>query len=130
MVRVLLKFSKDITSRPITSQVIVEQKALINILTAHIDQQGGEMLIEIPSAHAEKVMEAFRKRGVVVEPHKPVGVDKENCINCGACFSLCPVNAIKFNEDFSVAFNDEKCLGSACQLCVDACPVRAIKVNE
>ena len=130
MVRVLLKFSKDIASKPITSQVIMEQEALINILTAHIDQQGGKMLIEIPSAHAEKVMEAFRKRGVVVEPHKPVVVDKENCINCGACFSLCPVNAIKINEDFSVAFNDEKCLGSACQLCVDACPVRAIKVNE
>jgi len=130
MVRVLLKFSKDITSRPITSQVIMEHEVLMNILTARIDQQGGEMLIEIPSAYAEKVMEAFRKRGVVVEPHKPVVVDKENCINCGACFSLCPVNAIKINEDFSVAFNDEKCLGSACQLCVDACPVRAIKVNE
>ena len=130
MVRVLLKFSKDITSKPITSQVIMEQKVLMNILTARIDQQGGEMLIEIPSAHAEKVMEAFRKRGVVVKSHKPVVVDKENCINCGACFSLCPVNAIKINEDFSVAFNDEKCLGSACQLCVDACPVRAIKVNE
>ena len=130
MVRVLLKFSKDITSKPITSQVIMEQEVLMNILTARIDQQGGEMLIEIPSAYAEKVMEAFRKRGVVVEPHNPVVVDKENCINCGACFSLCPVNAIKINEDFSVAFNDEKCLGSACQLCVDTCPVRAIKVNE
>lgn len=129
MVRVLLKFSKDITSEPITAQVIMEYGAPINILTAHIDQQGGEILVEIPSAHAEKIIEAFRKRGVIVEPHKPVKVDKEECISCGACYSLCPVNAIKVNEDFSVTFNDEKCLGSACQLCVDACPVRAIKVS-
>jgi NAD-dependent dihydropyrimidine dehydrogenase PreA subunit len=130
VVRILLKFSKDITSEPITSQVIMEQGMSINILAAHIDQRGGEILVEIPSAHAERVIEAFRKRGVIVESHKPVNVDKEECINCGACFSLCPINAIKINEDFSVTFNDEKCLGSACKLCVDACPVRAIKVSE
>jgi formate hydrogenlyase subunit 6/NADH:ubiquinone oxidoreductase subunit I len=129
MTRAILKFSKEITSEPITSQIIIEHKTPINILTAHIDQQGGEILVEIPSAQAEKIIEAFRKKGVTVEPHKPVKVDKEKCISCGACFSLCPVNAIKINEDFSVAFNDEKCLGSACRLCVDTCPVRAIKVG-
>jgi len=128
--KVLLKFSKEIANKPITAQVIMEQKTPINILTANIDQQGGEMLIEIPHEHAEKVIEAFRIRGVAVEPHKPIAVDKESCINCGACFSLCPVNAIKINEDFSVVFNDEKCLGNACQLCVDACPVKAIKISE
>ncbi len=129
MVKVLLKFSKYIIGDPITSQVVMEQKACINILAAHIDQNGGEMLIEIPNAYAQEVVEAFRRRGVVVESHKPVIVDKEKCINCGACFSTCPVDAIRFDEGFSLVFNDEKCLGSSCKLCVDACPVRAIKTS-
>jgi len=130
MVRVLLKFPEKIADKPITAQVIMEQKVSINILAAHVDQQGGEILVEIPSAEAEKVIEDFRKRGVIIEPHRPIKVDSEECIECGACFSLCPVNAITFKEDFSINFDQEKCLGNACRLCVDACPARAIKVVE
>lgn len=130
MVRVLLRFPEKIADEPITAQVIMEQKVPINILAAHVNQHGGEILVEIPSAEAEKVIEDFRKRGVIIEPHRPIKVDSEECIECGACFSLCPVNAITFSEDFSINFNLEKCLGSACRLCVDACPARAIKAVE
>lgn len=130
MVRVLLKFPEKIADKPITAEVIMAQKVPLNILTAHVDQQGGEMLVEIPSAEAEKVIEEFRRRGVIIEPHRPVKIDDEECIECGACYSLCPVDAISFKEDHSITFNQEKCLGSACRLCVDACPARAIKVVE
>ncbi|MEM1566404.1 MAG: 4Fe-4S binding protein [Candidatus Bathyarchaeia archaeon] len=130
MVRVLLKFPEKIASKPITAEVIMTQKVSLNILAAHVNQQGGEMLVEIPSDQAEKVMEEFQKRGVIIEPHRPVKVDGEECIECGACYSLCPVDAITFQEDYSISFNQEKCLGSTCRLCVDACPARAIKVVE
>jgi NAD-dependent dihydropyrimidine dehydrogenase PreA subunit len=130
MVRILLRFPEKIADKPITAQVIMEQKVPINILAAHVNQQGGEILVEIPSAEAEKVIEDFHKRGVIIEPHRPIKVDIEECIECGACFSLCPVNAITFKEDFSINFNQEKCLGSTCRLCVDACPARAIKLVE
>jgi len=130
LVRVLLKFSENITDNPITAQVILEQGVPINILAAHIDQRGGEILVEIPSTHAEKVIKAFRERGVTAEIHRPIEVDDEKCFDCGACFSLCPVNAISFKKDFSIAFSEEKCLGSTCRLCVDTCPTRAIKLIE
>jgi len=130
LVRVLLKFSEKITDKPITAQVILEQGVPINILTAHIDQQGGEILVEIPSTHAERVIEAFRERGVTADIHRPIEVDREKCFDCGACFSLCPVNAIAFKEDLSIAFDEETCLGSTCRLCADACPARAIKLIE
>jgi len=126
MARVLLRFSKEIVDQPIISQVILEEKIPINILSAHIDQQGGEILADIPSAHVENAIKAFRERGVTVEARKLIDVSDEKCIDCGACVSLCPVNAITFEKDFSVAFNEEKCLGITCGLCVDACPVRAI----
>lgn len=130
MVRILLRFSEKQVEKPITAQVILEHGIPISIVAAHIDSQGGEILAEVPSTHVAKVAEAFREKGVIVTFPKLVEVDGERCIDCGACLSLCPVNAISFKEDFSVVFNQEKCIGSPCGTCVDACPVRAIKLVE
>lgn len=130
MARVLLKFSGDIADKPVTAEVILEKGVPINILAAHIDQQGGKILVEIPQTHLESILEAFHKRGVTAEIHRSVKVDDKKCLDCGACYSLCPANAIAFSEDFSVVFDKEKCLGDTCLLCVDSCPVRAIKLAE
>lgn len=128
LVRILLKFSEKIVDQPITSQVILEQKTPVNILSARINQQGGEILAEIALAQAEKVIDAFRKKGVDVVVRKMVEVDKERCFDCGACIALCPVAAITFKDDLSIFFNEAKCIGNTCGLCVDACPARAIKL--
>ena len=128
MVRVLLKFPEKVAEHAITAQVILEHRVPLNILTANINQQGGEILVEIPATHADSIADAFRKRGVKVIISNLIEVDDERCIDCGSCVSLCPVDAITFEEDKSVVFNREKCIGSACGLCVDACPTRAIKL--
>jgi len=128
LVRVLLKFSEEIVEQPITAQVILEHGIPINIISAHIDSQGGEILAEIPSTHFEKVVNTFREKGVTVTIPELIEVDSEKCFDCGACLSLCPVNAMAFAEDFSVVFTKEKCIGSTCGACVDACPTRAIKL--
>lgn len=128
MVRILLRFSRENADQPITSQVILETGVPINILGAYIHQQGGEILAEVPSDRAEEVIRAFRERGVTVDVRRLIEVDKERCIDCGACTSLCPVGAIAFTENFSVVFDREKCLGATCGLCVDACPVRAMRL--
>lgn len=128
MVKVLLHFSEKIASQPITSQVIIEQSTTINILSARVDQKGGEMLIEIPDEYTEKVIEAFHEKGVKLEIPKLIEVDKDRCFDCGACVSLCPVKVISCSENDSVAFAEDRCLGSTCGLCVNACPVRAIRL--
>lgn len=107
--------------------MILGEKIPINILSAHIDQQGGEILADIPSTYTEDAVKAFRERGVNVDVRKLIEVNHEKCIDCGACVSLCPVNAITFEGNFSVTFDNEKCLGITCGLCVDACPMRAIR---
>jgi ferredoxin len=127
MVRILLKFSGKIVEEPITSQVILELKVPINIVTAHIDSKGGEILADVPEASLEKVVKAFRKKGATVSIPKLIEVDDEKCVNCGACVTLCPVEAITFADDYTIVFNKEKCVGSTCSICVDACPQRAIK---
>ncbi len=127
MVRILLKFSEQIVDQPIVSQIILDLKVPINIITAQVNSKGGEVLAEVPEESLDKIVKAFRKRDVKVSFPKLIEVDTEKCISCGSCVALCPVEAITLAEDSSVNFNREKCVGSTCSACVDACPARAIK---
>jgi MinD superfamily P-loop ATPase len=127
MVRILLRFSEKIVEEPIVSQIVLELKVPINILTAHVNSKGGEVLAEVPDESLDKIIKAFRKRGATVSLPKLIEVDAEKCVSCGACVALCPVEAITIDQDASIVFNKEKCVGSTCSVCVDACPGRAIK---
>jgi len=113
--------------QPITSQIILELKVPINIITAHVNSKGGEILAEVPDDVLDKTVKAFRDKGVDVSIPKLVEVDADECFSCGTCVSLCPVEAISMDKDCAVVFDREKCVGSTCSLCVDACPARAIR---
>ena len=127
MARILIRFDEDQVSEPIASQIIIEYKVPMAILSAHINSKGGEILAEVPDAILEKVVNAFRQRGVSVTVPKLIEVDSDKCFSCGTCIALCPVEAISLAKDCSVEFDKEKCVGSTCSVCVDACPTRAIK---
>ena len=126
MEKVLLKFTERQIQEPITAQIILKLKVPINILNATITPQGGTILIEAPSQEINRIIKAFQEEGVIVTVQTRVHVNEEECIDCGACYSLCPTDAIVFKEDASITFEGEKCV--SCGLCVDACPTRAIKI--
>ena len=115
--------------QPITSQIILEQKIPVNIITAHVNSKGGEILANPQAAllFHWKTVKAFREKGVEVSIPKLVEVDTDECFCCGTCVALCPVEAISFDKDGTVLFDREKCVGSTCSACVDACPARAIR---
>lgn len=50
-------------------------------------------------------------------------VNKEQCIGCGACASVCPVGAIEI-VDGTAQINPEVCVN--CGTCEGTCPVGAI----
>jgi L-aspartate semialdehyde sulfurtransferase ferredoxin len=127
MARILIRFSETQVSDPIASQIIIEYKVPMAILSAHVNSKGGEILAEIPDNMQEKVVQAFRQQGVEITVPKLIEVDSDKCFSCGSCIALCPVEAIYLTQDSTVEFNKEKCLGSTCSVCVDACPARAIK---
>jgi len=127
MARILIRFNEEQVSEPIASQIIIEYKVPMAILSAHINSKGGEILAEVPDAMSEKVVNAFRQRGVSVTVPKLIEVDSDKCFSCGSCIALCPVEAISLAKDSTVQFDKEKCVGSTCSVCVDACPARAIK---
>jgi Pyruvate/2-oxoacid:ferredoxin oxidoreductase delta subunit len=127
MVRILLRFTEEQVPQPIASQIIIEYKLPMAILSAHVNSKGGEILAEIPDDQQDKIVKAFRQRGVTVLVPKLIEVDSTKCFSCGSCVALCPVEAIKIEKDASIKFDKERCLGSTCSICVDACPARAIK---
>ncbi len=127
MGRILIRFDEDQIKEPIASQIIIEYKVPMAILSAHINSKGGEILAEVPDDILEKVVNAFRQRGVSVTVPKLIEVDNDKCFSCGSCIALCPVEAISLANDSTVQFDKEKCVGSTCSICVDACPARAIK---
>ncbi len=127
MVRLLLRFTEEQVPQPIASQIIIEYKVPMVILSAFVNSKGGEILVEIPDQQQEKIIKAFRERGISVIVPKLIEVDTEKCFSCGSCVALCPVEAISIDKDSTVQFNKEKCVGSTCSICVDACPARAIK---
>jgi len=127
MVRIFLRFSEEQVSLPIASQIIIEYKVPMVILSAQINSKGGEILAEIPDEAQEKIVKAFRERGISVTVPKLIEVEAERCFSCGSCVALCPVEAISITQDSTVQFDKEKCVGSTCSICVDACPARAIK---
>jgi len=126
MTKILVKLSDKQVGRPMASEIILDLKVPLNILSANVTPKGGEILVDVPSHEINRVVEAFRKRDVTVAIQKGIDVDKDRCINCGACYSLCPVDAISFTEDYSVIFDGERCI--SCGLCVNSCPRRAIKI--
>lgn len=126
MVKVLLKFRRELMTEPITSTVILEKGAKVNILRANMHEGGGEMLIEVPDELLEETAEAFQRKGVEVVVKKTITVDEDRCIDCGECFSLCPVDAIQMSTGYKIRFDEDKCV--ACGICIDACPMRALSI--
>lgn len=54
-------------------------------------------------------------------------VNKEKCIGCGTCVSICPVGAISFDKDGKSVIDKTKCIH--CGACEASCPVSAIKLD-
>ncbi len=52
-------------------------------------------------------------------------VDKDKCLRCGACVSVCPFDAIEATDGF-VRPND-RCTN--CGICISVCPIGAVKVE-
>ena len=65
----------------------------------------------------------FKKKKETIEK---VEVTIEDCVGCGCCELACPVDAIKYIDNYP-HINQEKCIG--CYSCEGTCPTGAIKVN-
>lgn len=126
--KISLKCPRNLSNKPILSNTILKTKITINILRAMVTDSVGEYTIEIDDKDRDKFIDAIRKEGVIVEELKDsITLEREKCINCGACVSLCPVDALVM-KNFEVTVEEEKCI--LCGRCINACPFNALSIKN
>ena len=128
MVRVTLRFPRVSFRNAKDYENIFERILSLErptkILKFSTTPHGIDVILDMDKEKVDVIRENFRDEGVRVQIRGTVTLDKELCIDCGHCVSMCNVNALHFEESFEVNFDPERCVG--CGLCVDCCPRGAI----
>jgi ferredoxin len=126
---VLLIFDKKIMYKPLIYRLAKDFDVIFNVLEAKIlPKLEGRLILELRGTEKSinDSIEYLTAEGVVVETLVDRIIrDDERCIDCGACTSVCRVDALCIDRGtMEVAFNHDKCV--ACGMCKIACPVGAM----
>jgi len=114
---------------PIISESIIETGISINIMVANIDSTYGELIADVSDFQFDKIKNALESRGAIVSIlDRPIHRDEEECVECGACISVCPMNVYTFDEAWNVQVDEKKCI--QCSMCIKMCPHGALKLGE
>ncbi|WP_054695940.1 NIL domain-containing protein [Syntrophomonas palmitatica] len=129
--RVVCYFSASQSEQPIVYQLIKNYDLVVNILKANINpQKEGYLVVELEGSkkNYEDGIGYLKNLGIELEPLSETVVWEEDiCIQCGACASFCPTQALSIErESMMVSFDNCKCV--VCGMCLDCCPTRAIKL--
>jgi L-aspartate semialdehyde sulfurtransferase ferredoxin len=123
--KLLVNFSRGKGSKPIIAQVVRDTGVLINVERAIIDSSEGEALIDVPDVQCQLVRDAMARLGAKVRIlDHGIHHNESECVDCGACISICPREVFTFDESWKLRLVEEKCI--LCGKCVEACPHRAL----
>ncbi|MFX1363772.1 MAG: 4Fe-4S binding protein [Promethearchaeota archaeon] len=127
VINVTLPFGviKDISDYSRFINEILKFDITLNILKFSTGTNGINLLIDIPEDKIKTITESLKKNNIIVNKKGRIIVDTEKCIDCGACISLCPTDALSFDSEKRLNFYYERCIG--CLLCLDSCPRFAIE---
>lgn len=126
---VLVRFPKEESGHAIVYQLVKEYDLMVNILRASIDYDAeGFMLMELRGNETQfenGLAYLIDNHVSVTQVEAGISIDRNRCLDCGACTAVCAVSALKLDENAELTFDKELCLD--CRLCVTACPARAIE---
>jgi NAD-dependent dihydropyrimidine dehydrogenase PreA subunit len=123
--KLLVNFSRGKGRKPIIAQVVRDTGVLINVERAVIDSSEGEALIDVPDDQCRLVSDTMTKLGARVRIlEHGVTLNESECVDCGACISICPREVFSFNTDFKLQLVEERCV--LCGKCMEACPHNAL----
>ena len=126
---VLLIFKKQIMYKPLIYRLARDFDIIFNVLEAKIlPKLEGRIILQLQGTkHAidESIKYLVDEEVKVEILANRINRDEMRCVHCGACTSVCRVDALTINRDsMEVDFIPEKCV--ACGLCKIACPVKAM----
>lgn len=129
--KIVCYFSASQSDQPIIYRLVKDFDLILNILKADINpQKEGYLVLEVegPQKQYDAGVKYLKNLGVGVEPLSATVVwHEELCIQCGACPSFCPTDALNIDRaTMMVSFNNDDCV--VCGMCLDCCPTNAIKM--
>ena len=123
--KLLVTFSRGKGRKPIIAQVVRDTGVLINVERAVIDSSEGEALIEVPDDQCRLVSDTMISLGAHVRIlEHGITFNESECVDCGACISVCPREVFSFDKGWKLQLDEGKCI--LCGKCVEACPHRAL----
>jgi NAD-dependent dihydropyrimidine dehydrogenase PreA subunit len=123
--KLLVNFSRGKGRKPIIAQVVRDTGVLINVERAVIDSSEGEALIDVPDESCRLVRDRMADLGATVRIlEHGVSLNESECVDCGACISICPREVFSFDTDFRLHLEEERCI--LCGKCLEACPHSAL----
>ncbi|MDP2797587.1 MAG: 4Fe-4S binding protein [Methanoregula sp.] len=123
--KLLVNFSRGKGRKPIIAQVVRDTGVLINVERALIDSSEGEALIDVPDDQCQLVRDTMVSLGAKVHIlEHGISLNESECVDCGACISVCPREVFSFDPDWKLSIDEKLCV--LCGKCVDACPSHAL----
>jgi len=125
--KLLVNFSRKKGKKPIIAQVVRDTGVLINVERAVIDSSEGEALIDVPDDQCRLVSDSMISLGANVRIlEHGISVNESECIDCGACISICPREVFSMDKDWKLQLAEERCV--LCGKCIEACPHQALSL--
>ncbi len=123
--KLLVNFSRKKGRKPIIAQVVRDTGVLINVERAVIDSSEGEALIDVPDDQCRLVSDSMISLGANVRIlEHGISLNESECVDCGACISICPREVFSMDNDWKLQLAEEKCV--LCGKCIEACPHQAL----
>jgi L-aspartate semialdehyde sulfurtransferase ferredoxin len=130
--KVGLVFPKERMNQPVVCDISRRFDLSYNILRAKIDVgMVGKMIMEIEGDRdvTERAVNYLRDGGIIVIPMpESAVVNREKCVDCGACTGVCPTGALSLSPAGELLLDNEQCV--LCDACRPACPMRAITTQH